>query len=137
MNLELGAAARDAEAVLRDRHRRTLSDDVAPKVDPRRARELEPQARRFGKRTVYLGWDVQRFEHDQSGTDSPGVRRQPSDGPLLGRRNPARQVDHQEVDRSTGQERTCERKPLGRVCGPQDHEPAQVHPSTDRLEWIE
>jgi hypothetical protein len=136
-DLELGLTARDSEAVLGDGDRRPLTNDVATEMDPRGTRELESQARRFGERAVQRRWDVQRLEDDQSGADSPRVRSQPPKASLLRRLNAAGQVDHEQVDRSTRQQRTGERKRLARVCRPHDDEPAQVDAATDRLERIE
>jgi hypothetical protein len=136
-DLELCLAAGNPEAVLGDGHRRPLPDDVAAQVNPRCARELEPKARRLGERAMHRGRDVQRFEDDQSTTDSPGVRGQPPERPLLGGRKPAGQIDHQQVDRTAGQESAREGKAFRVVGRPDDDEPAQVDTATHRFVGIE
>jgi hypothetical protein len=136
-DLQLCLAAGDPEAVLGDGHRRPLPDDVAAQVDPCCARELEPKTRRLGERTVYRRRDVQRFEDDQSATDSPGVRTQSPERPLLGGWKPAGQVDHQQVDRAPGQKSARERKAFGIIRRPDDDEPAQIDTATHRFVGIE
>jgi hypothetical protein len=135
-DLELRLATRDAEAVLGHRDRRSLADDVAAQVDPRRACELEPKTGRFRQRAVHPRGHVQRLENDQASTDPAGVRGQPAKRSLPGRRKPAGQIDHQQVDRPSGKKRPRERKAFRVVCGPDDDEPAQVHPTTNRFERI-
>jgi hypothetical protein len=136
-DLELCLTAGNPEAVLGDGHRRPLSDDVAAQVNPRCARELEPKARRFSERAMHLSRDIQRFEDDQSATDSPGVRGQPPERPLLGGRKPVGQIDHQQVDRAPGQKRTREGKAFCVVGGPDDDEPAQIDATTHCFVGIE
>lgn len=136
-DLQLDASARRAEAVLGDGHLRELADDVPPRPDPVAPIELQPQADRFSERSVQLGLEVERFEDDQPGTDAPGVGGQPSQLGILPARESGRQVDHQQVDRSTSQQGAGQREALGRLGRAKDHQPAQVDPATDGLERVE
>jgi uracil-DNA glycosylase family protein len=136
-DLELDASARWTETVLGDGHFRELPDDVPPRPDPVASIELQAQADRSRQRSVQLGLEVERFEHDQPGTDAPGVGGQPSELGILPARESGRQVDHQQVDGSTRQQGAGQREALGRLGRTKDHQPAQVDPSTDRLEGIE
>lgn len=93
-DLQLDTSARWTEAVLGDGHLRELADDVPPRPDPVAPIELQPQTDRFGERSVQLGLEVERFEHDQPGTDAPGVGGHPSQLGVLPARESGRQVDH-------------------------------------------
>ena len=136
-DLQLDPAAGRPEPVLRHRHRRLLADDVPSEADPGTPLKLQAQAGDLGQRFMNRLGEVRRLEDDETGADAAGVRRQPTNDRLLAPRQARGQVDHQQVDRSTREERTRERESLGRIGRAQDDQPAQVDAPADRLEGVE
>jgi hypothetical protein len=136
-NLELDVRARDPEAVLRDGHRRPLSDDVTSNVNPCSAADVEPQARRFGECAGSAGREAGRLEDDQPGAHPARVRWQASEDAVVRRTEPLRKIDDEEVDRASGKQRAGQRESLDGIGGADDEQPLQLDATTHGLERVE
>jgi hypothetical protein len=136
-DLQLDATAGRPESVLCHRYRRHLPDHVASAPDPGAPLELEAEAGGLGERHVDRPGEARRLEDDETRADPARVRRQPADDRLVAPGEARRQVDHEQVDRSTGEESPREREPLARIGRAQDDQPAQVDAAADRFEGVE
>ncbi len=136
-DLQFGATAGRPEPVLCDRHRRQLPDDVPSEPDPGAPLELEADAGALGEGRIDRRGEAHWLEDDQTGPDPSRVCRQPADDRLVAPGQAGRQVDHEQVDCSTGEESARERETLDRSTRAQDDQPAQVDPPADRLEGVE
>jgi hypothetical protein len=130
-----------------DDHLRSLADDVPAEADPRSTGELEPDAGRFadggGKPA---GRYARRLEHDEGDPGPSRQRCQPPesigectvrDARTLRRARTAGQVDDQQVDRSTGQQRAGDRQALLGVGGRQDDQPLRLDPPGHDLDRVQ
>jgi hypothetical protein len=134
-------------AVVRDERLRALPDDVAAEPDPRPASQLEPDAGRLvdrrretaGRQTALAG----RIEDQQQGLRAPGERRESMEsvgdpGRLVGPRQPAAgQVEDEQVDRPTGEERARDAQALVEAGRRDDHEPLETDPARHCLDRVE
>ena len=130
-----------------DHHLRSLADHVPAEPDPRPAGQLEPDARRLadGAGESARPGRVRRLEHDEADPGPPSQRRKPAEsvgegapedrvrGPAVARR----QVDDQQVNGSTGEQRAGDRQALIGVGRGQDDEPLRLDPPGDDLDGIE
>ena len=91
----------------------------------------------FGKRPVDGRGQVIWLEHDHAHARSPRVGRETAQRRVIGRPQPLRQVDDQQVDLAASNERCGKRPALVRVCRAKHQQPAQIDPACDRLEGIE
>jgi hypothetical protein len=130
-----------------DDHLRSLADHVAAEPDPRSARQLEPDPRRLtdGAGEAGRAGGVRRFEHDEADPRPAGQGCEPAEA--IGEGAPEervralpvarRQVDDQQVDRSTGQQRAGDREALVGVGRRQDDEPLRPDPPSHDLDRVE
>jgi hypothetical protein len=139
---ELCPPPRRAVAAAGDGHLRPLPDDVAPEPDPPPTDELEPEAGRFGDCRRKGGRYPRRLEDDEEGLRPSGEGGQPME-PIrqlswsVGRIEPGRQVDDEEIDRPTAEQRPGDGEALVDRCGCEDDEPLEVDPPGDRLDRVE
>ena len=104
---ELRPSSRRSVAAAGHERLRPLADDVPPEPDPGPARQFQAQSGRFGDSGREPGGQPGRLERDEERLRPPGEPGQPTQ-PLgnPGRRRAhggsGRQVDHEDVDRSTG-----------------------------------
>jgi hypothetical protein len=136
-DLELHAAAGRAVAIPRHRDPGALPDDIPVEADPLAPLELEADARRLRESSVNRFAERDRLQNEQAGPDPARMGRQPAQERRTGGRQASRQVDDEQVDRSTRQQGAREPEPLDEVRGTDDDEPAQVDAASDRLERIE
>jgi hypothetical protein len=140
-------AARWAGPIAGDDHLRSLADDIPSQPDPRSTGQLEPDARRLadGAGQPARGGKVRRLEHDERDPGPPGERRQPSE-PIdeCPSQHAARvlsgapgQVDDQQIDRPTGQQRAGNRQALVGIGGRQDDEPLRLDPASHDLDRVQ
>jgi hypothetical protein len=119
-----------------------LADDVPPEPDPGPPRQFQAQPGRFGDCGRQPRQQPRRLEGDEERLRSPGESGQPSQ-PLgdLGRRRahggPGRQVDHEDVDRSTGEEHPGDREALVEGVRGQHDEPVEADAAGGGLDRIE
>jgi hypothetical protein len=119
-----------------------LADDVSPEPDPGSPRQFQAQPGRFGDGGRQPGRQPRRLEGDEERLRSPGESGQPTQ-PLgdLGRRRAhgrsGRQVDHEHVDRSTGEEHPGDRQALVEGVRGQDDEPVETDAAGGGLDRIE
>lgn len=125
------------EAVLGDRHLGALPDDVAAEADPVPTRQLEPEVAHFGQRALEPAVEPRRLEDDEPGADPVGVGREPAHELVLAAGEATGQVDHEQVDGPTREERARQAEALARVGRADDDEPAQVDAAAHRLERVE
>ena len=141
------ATTRWAGPAAGDHHLRSLADHVPAEPDPRPAGQLEPDAGRLADRTgeSARAGGVRRLEHDEADPGPPGQRRQPAES--IGEGTPEdrvralpvalRQVDDQQVDGSTGEQRAGDRQALVGFGRRQDDEPLRLDPPGDDLDGVE
>ena len=141
------AATRWAGPAAGDHHLRSLADHVPAQPDPRPTGQLEPDAGRLADRTgePARARHVRRLEHDEADPGPSGQRRQPAES--IGESAPedrvrafpiaCRQVDDQQVDGATGEQRAGDRQTLVRVGRGQDDEPLRLDPPGDDLDGVE
>jgi hypothetical protein len=141
-----------------DDHLRSLADDVPAEPDPRSTGELEPDAGRLtngggqppgpaARRSAHIRPAVDRargLEHDEGDPCPPRQGRQAPESigecaaryarALLGT---AGQVDDQQVDRSTGQQRAGDRQALLGVGRGQHDQPLRLDPPGHDLDRVQ
>ena len=147
--------ARWSGPIAGDDHLRALADHVPAEPDPRSTSQLQTDAGRLadgagetaGSRGTW--W----LEHDDGDPRPSRQRRQASEpidegssrtraealraGPFrVTARGTARQVDDQQVDRPTGQERAGNREALVGIGGRQDDEPLRLDPTSHHLDRV-
>lgn len=98
------------ESVAGDRHRRPLADNVAPEPDPRSAVELEAESGGFGDGCHEAGGQPGRLQRDENRLRTASERGEAPE--TIGHAGRARsgirtrrQIDDEDVDRPTGEER--------------------------------
>jgi hypothetical protein len=138
-------------AIARDDHLRSLADDVAPEPDPRSTGELETDPRRFADRTFEAAGAVWWLEHDERDPRPPrecghaceaiaesrfGAAGTRSCGSMCGRLA-AGQVDDEQVDGPTCEQRAGDGQALLGIVRSQDDEPFRLDPAGHRLDGIE
>jgi hypothetical protein len=134
---------RRAVPVVRDERLRALPDDVATQADPRPARQLEPDAGRFGDRLCKTAGEPGSIEDQQQGLRAPGKRGESMEPVgdlrrLVGlRQSTTGQVEDEQVDRAAGEQAPRDRQALVEA-GRGDHdEPLEVDAAGDRLDRVE
>jgi hypothetical protein len=130
-----------------DHHLRSLADHVPAEPDPRSTGQLQPDARRLadsaGETTGAGG--VRRLEHDEADPGPPGQRREAAEpigesrlrGATRALPDARRQVDDQQVDRSTGQQRAGDREALVGIGRRQHDEPLRLDTASHDLDRVE
>jgi hypothetical protein len=119
-----------------------LADDVPPEPDPCPPRQLQPQAGRFGDGGREPGGQPGWLEGDEERFRPPSEPGQPTQ-PLgdLGRGRAGvrarREIDHEDVDRATGEEHPGDRQALIEGVGGQDDEPVEPDAAGGGLDRIE
>ena len=151
-----------AGAIARDDHLRSLADDVTTEPDPRRPGELEANPGRLADRSRESGLrallaapagrpggrpgDRRRLEDDQGDVRPPGERRDPRESIAESRSRAAlsravdplrRQVDDEQVDRPTREQRAGDRQPFLRVRGRQHDQPLRLDAAGHGLDRVE
>ena len=116
-------------------------------MDPRPAGQLEPDPRCLTDRSREARGEAHRLEDRERDPRPPGERRQPAepignvaglgDGAMLAPVESLREVDHQQVDRPSGQQRAGDRDPLVDVGGRHDDEPLGPDAPGHRLDRVE
>jgi hypothetical protein len=132
--------ARRAGPIAGHDHLRPLADDVPAEPDPRAAGQLEPDPGRLADRAGEGRGQSRRLEDDEADARPPGEGRQPARQPLghgPDVRGALREVEHQQVDRPAGQERTGDGDPLVEVARRHDDEPFGPDAAGDRLDRVE
>ncbi len=137
VDLQLDLTSGWPEAVLGHGHGCALADDVPTEPEPADTLQLQAHAGRLGQGAMKRRGEIERLEDEELDADASSVSRQPSQERLVGERQARRQVEHEEVDGTAGDERAGQAQPLPRLGRSEDDEPAQVHPASGSLEWIE
>ena len=129
--------------VVGDECLRALADDVATQPDPRPARQLEPDAGRFGDRLCETAGEPGSIEDQQQGLRAPRERGESMESVgdlrrLVGlRQSTTGQVEDEQVDRAAGEQAPGDRQALIEA-GRGDHdEPLEVDAAGDRLDRVE
>ena len=145
-DLEGRSPPRWASPAAGDDHLRSLADHVPAEADPRSTGELEPDAGRLahrGSEPARLG-HARRLEHDEGDLCPPRQRGQPSEsigegtpGDAGALRGTAGQVDDQQVDRSTSQQRAGDRQALVGVGRGQHDQPLRLDPPRHHLDRVQ
>ena len=140
-------AARWAGPAAGDHHLRSLADHVPTEPDPRSTGQLQPDACRLadGAGETPGAGGVRRLEHDEADPSPPGQRRQAAEpigesrlrGTTRTLPDTRRQVDDQQVDRSTGQQRAGDRKALVGIGRRQHDEPLRLDAASHDLDRVE
>ena len=131
-------ATRSAIAVVGDERLRGLADDVAAQPDPATTGQLQADAGRLIDRGRQSGTEPRRVEDEQERLRSPGQRGQAMEavGDLRWRvragQSTARQVQHEQVDRATGQQAAGDRQPLVQAVRGDDN----ITHSQQRVIWV-
>ena len=132
-----------AISIARDQRLRPLADDVAPEPDPRPAGELEAQAARLRDRGREAAREPGRIEDQEQDLRPTGERGESMEavgdpGRLVGLGQPAAgQVEHEQVDRTAGEERARDREALVQADRRDDDEPLEPDAAGDRLDRVE
>jgi hypothetical protein len=139
---ELSPPPRRAETVPGDGHLRALPDHVAPEPDPRAAGELEAETCRFGDGRGEAGRQARWLEGDEERLRPASKGGEPAKavGDTDRGRSGIRtrwQVDDEEVDRASGEERARDRQPFVERLRGQDDEPVEADAAGDGLDRIE
>ena len=119
-----------------------LADDVPPEPDPRSPRQFQPQPGRFGDRGREPGGQPGWLEGDEEGfrpSSEPGQPTQPLGDLGRGRAGvrARREIDHEDVDRATGEEHPGDRQALIEGVGGQDDEPVEPDTAGGGLDRVE
>jgi hypothetical protein len=135
---------RRAVAIAGDEHFRPLPDDVVSEPDPRAPGEFEAEPGRFGDGSGEASAEAGRFEHDEKRLRAPGECRDPAEpvrdpGRTVRGGRPAAtgQVEHEQIDRAPGQQRTTDGETLVQGLRGDDDEPLQPDAAGDRLDRVE
>jgi len=120
-----------------------LPDDITSEPDPRPARQLEADAGRFGDRGREAARQSWRVEDQQQRLGPPRERGQSMQAVAHPRRlvgpgqSTAGEVEDEQVDRPTGEQRARDAEPLIQARRGDDHEPVEVDAASDRLDRVE
>jgi len=139
---ELRPSPRRPVAAPSDERLGSLAHDVPSEPDPAASLELQAKTGRLGHGGRETGREARRLEGHEERLGSAGEAGQPAQ-PLgdLGRGRPRgrtrREVDHEDVDRTTGQEHPGNGQALVERLGGQDHEPVQADAASDGLDRVE
>jgi hypothetical protein len=91
----------------------------------------------FGQRALEPAIEPGRLEDDESGPDPLGVGREPAHELVLAVGEATGQIDHEQVDGPTREERARQAEAFARIGRADDDQPAQVDAAAHRLEWVE
>ena len=137
---ELGPPTRRAEAVPGDRHLRPLADDIPAEPDPVASAELEAERGGLGdgpgKDRAKTGW-LEDHETGLCPSSECGETSQAIGKLTRPTGSPSWQVEDEQVDRPTGQQRAADGKPLVEGRRIDYHEPFQPDAAGDRLDRVE
>lgn len=139
---ELRPSPRRPESVAGDRHLRPLADDVTTEPDPRSAGQLEAEAGRFGDGRGETAGQAGRLERDEERLGPPGQgdkATKPVGDLRMGRAGirMRRQIEDEEIDRPSREERAGDRQPFVERRRREDDEPIEPDPASDGFDWIE
>jgi hypothetical protein len=136
---EDGATTGRTGAVASHDDLRPLSDHIPPEMDPAPPSELEADPRRLADRTREPGGKAGRLEHDEADPRPPGEGGEPTEAvrEALRSGDPGWEIDDQQVDRTTSEERAGDRDPLVRGRGGHDDEPLETDAPGDGLDRVE
>ena len=141
-NPELRPSPRRPEPVAGDRHLGLLADHIAPEADPGASCQLEAEAGRFGDGRGETAGQTGRLErHEQrlcpacQGDEAA----KPVGGLRMGRAGirMRRQIEDEEIDRPSRQERARDRQPFVERRRSEDDEPVQANAAGDGFDRIE
>jgi hypothetical protein len=123
-------------------HRAALPDHVPAEADPAGLPQLEPEPARLVQRVPETGPDRGRLHHQQQRAGPACQRRQPartiSHAHAGERRIPTlRQIHHQHVHGSGGEQRGRQGQGFLEVCRGEHHEPLQENATGHRLDRVE
>jgi hypothetical protein len=130
-------------AVVRDQRLGALADDVATQADPRAARQLEPDAGRFGdggREAATEAWRIQDQQQRLGATGEGGESLQSIGDPrrLVGPgQSTAGQVEDQQVDRPSREEAARDAQALVEAGRGDDDEPLEADAASDGLDRVE
>ncbi len=136
-DLDLRRAAGRPEAVLGHVDLHATADDVAARAQPGALLELQPESHRFRQDPVDGPRQPGRLEYDQADAGPAGVRCEPAQRFVMPGADPPRQVDHEQVYATPGNECSGERPSLGEIRRPENEQPAQIDAACHRLERVE
>ena len=139
---ELRPSARRPVPAPGDECLRSLADDVAAEPDPGLSLELESEPGRFGDRGREPGRQAGRLEGDEERLGPTGQAGEtPQSLGHLGRRGAGgrsrREIEDQDVDRTSGEEHSRDRQALVEGLRGQDHEPVEPDAASGGLDRIE
>jgi hypothetical protein len=139
---QLGPPPRRSVAAAGDKGVGSLTDDVPMEANPAEPTELQPEPARLGDRGREAAREAGRLEGDEERLGPSGERRQtsPPVGDLRSRRasvRSGRQVDHEDVDRSCGEEHAGDRQTLVERLRRQDDEPIEADAARNGLDGVE
>ncbi len=136
-------APRRAVAIAGDQRLGPLADDVPPEADPRTPGELDTESRRTGHRARQVAAETRRFEHHEQRLRTPGQGRETVEPAgqtgrtVPGRQPTAGQVKHEQVDRTTGQQRATDGQAFVERLRGDDHQPLEPDAAGDCLDRVE
>lgn len=143
---ERGRPSRWPVAVVGDERFRALADDVAAQADPRPASQFQADAGRLvdrGRETAWAAAQPGRIEDQEQGLRAAGERGEtvesigdPARRVAL-RQSTAGQVEDEQVDRATGEERAGDRQALVKAGRGDDHEPFEADAAGDGFDRVE
>ena len=133
---------RRAEPVARDDRLRPLAHDVATQPDPRSAGQLEPKPGRLRDRAGHPRRQAGWLDEEQQCLRPAGQRDQPMEAITELRRTSGsfetrREVEDEQVDGPTGEQRRRDRQALVEARGRDDDEPLESDAAGNRLDRIE
>ena len=139
---ELGSFPRRPVPAAGDDRLGPLPDDVPAEPDPGSPLQLEAKTGRLGDRGHEVRRQPGRLEGDEERLGPAGEPGQAAEafGDLRGGRagdGPRRQVDHEDVDRATGEEHAGDRQAFIKRLGREDHEPVEPDAAGSGLDRIE
>ena len=139
---ELRPSPRRPVAAAGDERLGPLADDVAPQPDPGAPAQLQPEPGRFGDGGREPGRQARRLEGDEERLRPTGKTRQATQplgnlGQARARVRTRREIDHEDVDRSTGEEHAGDRQALVERVRGQDDEPVETDAAGGGLDRIE
>jgi len=135
-DLYLRRSAGRPETVLGHVDLDAAADDVATRAQPGTLLELQAQRHRLRQDAVNGCRQPRRLEHDQADAGTACMCSQPAQSLVVTGADPSRQVHHEQVDPVFGNECGSECPALGKICRPENEQPAQVDAARHRLEWV-
>ena len=129
-------------AIARDGHHAPLPNDIPAQPDPARSAQLEPDPACLLDGGGQTAGECVRLEDDEHGTGASGERREPSQSVPHRPGGPGgvpaiREVHHEQIHGSRGEQRRGQCEGLLEVGRSEHHEPLQSHAARDGLHGIE